>query len=180
MKTPIKTLQEWYDAEYEEYLEEGEKFDKFKRKGSNALIGTTMLSGLVGGTNNPLPTIHNKDTNKVYFKSEDTKYGPDGVVEPGGKHYKRIDGVATAKHRDSVYKVPDYGRVEVLPGGKVEPLNRITTGISGNAKRIWDKTFKGEDYKRGWTGVDDFPKKDTTGWGNLFKQAKDSIAVRKK
>ena len=114
--------------------------------GASALMGgaTSKISGgnfwegfvtgaIVAGLNHAAdaggkPTIVNKDSKNVYYKPEDGEYGEWNVVLPGGRHYEPIDGVATSKYKDMVFKVPDGGRVSVLEGGDVEFSSSFNIG----------------------------------------------------
>ena len=125
MKKPIRTLQEWYDADG--HLEENNDIMDEKRN----IIAPRM---------DPYShiTIKNNDKHRVYYKPEEGEIDKrKHFIEPGGElTFARIDGIATSKYQDKVFKVPDFGRVVVYPGGSVRPLNLVTTGVSARIAKI--------------------------------------------
>jgi hypothetical protein len=68
-------------------------------------------------------TIANADQYKVYYKPEDGVCGINDYVGPGEYIKDPIDGIATSKYFDQVFKIPDGGRVIVRLGGNVEFTN---------------------------------------------------------
>jgi hypothetical protein len=117
-------------------------------------------------TNNSLTTI--------YYKPEDE--GTALPVEPNGKCYEPIDGVATHKYGDQVYKVITGTRVTIDEDGDVDPdlsipmlfpgqrpsaislpMGDVANFVMGGWK---DKEWLDKRYKEG-----------DTGWGALFDKA---------
>jgi hypothetical protein len=109
------------------------------------------------------PTIDNTDSKKVYYRSEEGKYGH---VEPFEKHYKPIDGVAASKQRDYVCKVPAWGRVRILPDRNVDILNPNAVSISSFLGAVKSE-IKGQPYE--W--VRQPLGKLDAGWIPLFENA---------
>ena len=68
-------------------------------------------------------TVANGDQYKVYYKPEDGVYGTKNYVSPGKYITKPVDGIATSKYSDMVFKIPNGGRVKVLFGGDVKFTN---------------------------------------------------------
>ena len=64
-------------------------------------------------------TVANADQYKVYYKSESGVTGLKDYVSPGKYIKNPVDGVATSKFSDQVFKIPDGGRVMVKLGGDV-------------------------------------------------------------
>ncbi len=76
------------------------------------------------------PYIRNNSENTVYYKPEeatgDYEDGGAYAVEAGKDMYMRVDGVKTQDMKpDEVFKIPDYGRVEINSEGKVEFTNSV-------------------------------------------------------
>jgi hypothetical protein len=112
-------------------------------------------------------TVANMDSYKVYYKPEDGVYGIKNSVDPGKYITQRIDGVATSKYTDAVFKVPDFSRVKVLPGGNVEFLNPLTTRVSGNIANHISVWRTGQVYEYGWMPL----SKLDSSWEMLFRLA---------
>jgi RHS repeat-associated protein len=99
-------------------------------------------------------TIVNADQYKVYYKPEDGVYGTKNYVSPGKYIKYPIDGVATSKYTNMVFKIPDGGRVKVLLGGDVKFTNgyglydilRLTNKAGwlplSKLDNSWDMLFK--------------------------------------
>ena len=116
------------------------------------------------------PTVVNTDSYDVYYQPEGGRYGIDetvGVVKPGYAHYSRIDGVATSKYPDAVFKVPNWGRVKVLPGGDVVFLNPNTVSGMAHRANILSAVLTGQAYEYGWMPL----SKLDSGWAELFRMA---------
>jgi len=110
------------------------------------------------------PTIQNEDQYRVYYRPEDGKYGIRNYTEPGGYHYGPIDGVATSKHNNLVFKVPDGGRVKILFGGDVEFLNPTFARASAGLANINSLLTAGKVYEYGWMPLSKLDR----GWEQLF------------
>lgn len=71
-----------------------------------------------------IPYITNNRGRSIYFKSEGTQFGfdNDGVYElwAGRDLYVRVDGVATDKYSDHVFRIPNYGTVTVEADGGID------------------------------------------------------------
>jgi len=65
-------------------------------------------------------TVANTGLNRVYYKPEEGVYGIKDYIEPGKYIKKPVDGIATSKYTDMVFKIPDGGRVTVLLGGMLD------------------------------------------------------------
>jgi RHS repeat-associated protein len=113
------------------------------------------------------PTVVNTDHKNVYYKPEKGAYGIRDYVKPGEYHYGAIDGVATSKYDDAVFKVPNGSRVKVLPGGKVEFLNPVSTRVSAGVANLNSLRKTGEVYEYGWMTIDMLDNN----WINLFRYA---------
>ena len=98
-------------------------------------------------------TIVNTDKYKVYYKPEDGKYGINNFVSPNKSTYVAIDGVATSKYSNLVYKVPDGGRIKVLLGGDVEILNSFKFNTSVFVAKIKTRLIDGVTYNYGWLSL---------------------------
>jgi len=113
------------------------------------------------------PTIINKDSHDVYYKPEQGEYGEGNVVKPGGRHRDPIDGVATSKYPDRVFKVPDGGRVKVLPGGEVKFLNPAYVNAAVAYKKLENAWNGLPKYEYRWLPLN---KLDSS-WEILFQNA---------
>ena len=120
----------------------------------------------------PKATIINEDEYRVYYKPEGRKRALNEFVEPGSyldKKFK-IDGVATSKHTDQVFKVPDGSRVKVYRGGDVE----FEVHGAWNNTKLWgaevatEKSWIAYEYKYGWLYRENLDKY----WDKLFDAAK--------
>ena len=114
-------------------------------------------------------TVANMDSYKVYYKPEDGVYGIKNSVDPGKYITNPVDGVATSKYTNQVFKIPDGGRIKVLPGGDV----KFSSGFKYDVAN-----FVG--YKAGWKDAQYFisrgayysnPAKGIYGWDELFRLA---------
>ena len=110
-------------------------------------------------------TAANTDKYDIYVKHENDKqllHEFANKVEPG--HYIKdpIDGVATSKYKDLVYKIPDGGRVKVLLGGDVA----LSMGFYDQAKLTAYQTLN-PNYEYGWLPLN----KLDAGWNQLFEDA---------
>jgi hypothetical protein len=113
-------------------------------------------------------TVANADKYNVYWKPEGNEpYGINNVVKPGKYITGRVDGVATSKYSDAVFKIPDFGRVKVLPGGNVEFLNPATVRASAHLANIKSVLTTGQRYEYGWMPL----SKLDSGWEMLFRLA---------
>jgi hypothetical protein len=113
-------------------------------------------------------TVANEDSYNVYYKPEKGEYGiGECVVEPGYYIKDPIDGVATSKYSDAVFKVPSGGRVRVLPGGDVVFLNPNTVSASAELANIRSILTTGQVYEYGWLPL----SKLDNGWATLFINA---------
>ncbi len=68
-------------------------------------------------------TVVNADSYKVYYKSENGVTGIKDNVSPCKYIKSPVDGVATSKYANQVFKIPDGGKVLVGMGGSVEFTN---------------------------------------------------------
>jgi len=112
-------------------------------------------------------TVANMDKYNVYYKPEEGPYGIDNVVKPGKYIDKPVDGVATSRYSCKVFKIPDDGRVIVMPGGNV----KFVSGFKYDAANL-------VGYKAGWKCPQYFinqgaynTTKDVVGWDVLFRMA---------
>jgi hypothetical protein len=112
-------------------------------------------------------TLVNADQYKVYYKPENGVYGTKDYVSTGKYITKPIDGVATSKYSNMVYKVPDGGRVYVKMGGDV----KLTMGVVGRTKVIGAYMFTNYDY--GWQNAQFFINQEAyyNQWDMLFNLA---------
>ncbi len=108
-------------------------------------------------------TIANADKYKVYYKTEDGVTGVNDYVKPGKYIKKPIDGVATSKYTNKVFKVPDGGSVKVSLGGEVD----LSMGFVGRTKLIGYQLFISRSYEYGWLPL----SKLDSNWETLFKMA---------
>lgn len=114
-------------------------------------------------------TIANKDVYKVYYKPEDGVYGTKNYVPPGKAIDGPIDGVATSKYTDMVFKVPDGGRVMVLLGGDVKFMNGYGTydALKIINRAGWQNAQYFIDRGAYYTNA----AKRIYGWDELFRMA---------
>jgi hypothetical protein len=107
-------------------------------------------------------TLVNADQYKVYYKPEDGVYGTKNYVSTGKYITKPIDGVATSKYTDMVFKIPDGGRVYVKLGGDVKFTNG--SGVYDALKLV---------NRAGWKNAQYFIDKGAyyNQWDMLFKLA---------
>ena len=133
--------------------------------------------------------IINNSESRVYYKPEEDKAkdNPEGIdfnqenadkffVEPQSSITYPIDGVATSKCKDMVYKVPDGAGVIVFPKGEIRmvciPSNEkyfaACTVLEGLPDIITDIGYK---YK--WMKLYDFKSIDRPAWQPLFEKAKE-------
>jgi hypothetical protein len=110
-------------------------------------------------------TVANEDIYNVYYKPEDGVYGINNVVKPGKYITNPVDGVATSKYTDMVYKIPDGGKVKVLLGGDVRLTNPFTTQIKASANDLYKCLRYGETYKFAWMSLNELD----SSWEMLFK-----------
>jgi hypothetical protein len=110
--------------------------------------------------------ISNTDTKRVYYKPSEGAYGIADYVDPGGFHYDPIDGVATSKSKYHVFKVPNHGKVKVLPSGDVVITNPKITQASANLAGI-RAMARGDKYLYGWLKLSELDN----GWKTLFEMA---------
>lgn len=117
-------------------------------------------------TNNSLTTI--------YYKPENA--GTALPVEPNGKCYEPIDGVATHKYGDRVYKVITGTRVTIDEDGDVDPDLSIPMLLPVKTPSI--KSLPVGDVANfvlgGWKDkewLDERHKEEDTGWDALFAKA---------
>jgi RHS repeat-associated protein len=110
--------------------------------------------------------LKNENTKKAFFKPEDGSTGYSDYVGSGKELQAgvKIDGVATLKYGDQVYKVPDGYGAFINKSGEVSIyLNEPIYGPG-----LWvNETFRGYEY--GWQAKAFFGA--DTSWDTLFKFA---------
>lgn len=80
-----------------------------------------------------------------------------------------VDGVATSKTRDFVFKVPEWGRIKVLPGGDVEFLNPTIVNFSAHLANIRSNFVYRVNYTYGWMSQNQL---SDSSWSMLFLLAR--------
>ena len=113
--------------------------------------------------------VVNNDKYKVYYKPEDGSYGTKNYVLPNKYIKVPVDGVATSKTRDFVFKVPEWGRIKVLPGGDVEFLNPTMVNFSAHLANIRSNFVYGVNYTYGWMSQNQL---SDSSWDMLFLLAR--------
>jgi len=73
-----------------------------------------------------------------------------------------VDGVATQKHKNKVYKVPDMADVQIMEDGEVEPLEPVSEAIISYKGGGW----KDESWLESLQSMGDHK------WDELFEAAK--------
>ena len=115
-------------------------------------------------------TVANADSYRVYYNHENGVSGIADFVEPG-KHIKYpVEGVATSKHSDMVFKIPSGGRVIVQPGGEV---SLSVNNLKLNAYKVYYNLRFGQEYQYGWLSKSYFQSINayTEMWRTLFNNA---------
>jgi len=107
-------------------------------------------------------TVVNLDDHKVYYKPEEGVAGIKDYVSPNKYIKNPVDGVATSKYTNQVFKIPDGGRVKILLGGDVN----LTMGAWDRIKLTGYQIIK-SNYKYGWMSLNQLDKN----WETLFKMA---------
>jgi len=117
-------------------------------------------------------TVYNDDYYKVYYRTEDGVSGMSDYVKPGGHYIKDpVDGIATSRFSNQVFKLPDGGKAFVHKLGNV--TGRARKGIILASKyHQYSKT--GTMGQWGWLGREYFQSINSydEGWHNLFEHAK--------
>ncbi|HNR19437.1 MAG TPA: FG-GAP-like repeat-containing protein [Bacteroidia bacterium] len=110
-------------------------------------------------------TVANGDVYKVYYKSENGITGLKDYVSPGNYIKESVDGVATSKFTDQVFKIPDGGRILVSQGGEVSFRNGF--GLYEGLQMV---------NRAGWQNLQYFSDKGAfKDWINLFGAARNWI-----
>ena len=114
-------------------------------------------------------TVVNMDSYNVYYKPEKGEaYGINNVVKPGKYITKPVDGVATSKYTDMVFKVPGkWGSqppINVFDGGDVG----LCMGSKWTDATLIYKNLTTPGYTYGWMTL---PQLDN-GWSKLFELAR--------
>jgi hypothetical protein len=99
------------------------------------------------------------------------KSGLKDFVLPGKYTTKPVDGVATSKYSDAIFKVPDYGKVIVRPGGNVEFTNPVTVKASTTLAGL-NSTISGRGaYVYGWISKFNMNTGEYNYWKPLLNKA---------
>jgi len=107
--------------------------------------------------------------NKVLNKSHNVF-----ALKPNHATLHPLDGVATQRHSDMVFKIPDGGRVRILPGGNVSIINHGVTGTKANLNSLYSVLRYGQPYRYGWLDKAYFQSigaYDNSKWSLLFQRA---------
>ena len=113
-------------------------------------------------------TVANADDYRVYYRSEDGVSGTRNYVKSGNYIKNPVDGVATSRYSDQVYKVPNGGRVYVNKGGNVKLSMRTIDRSLLSAKQFIDPS-----YQFGWVNKSYFQNINAydQGWKYLYRIA---------
>ena len=111
-------------------------------------------------------TVFNQSGKDVYYKPEDGRYGTRNRI-PNGRGIKDpVDGIATSKSSDQVFKIP--GKSIARPSALVTPGGEVKLNFDAIDKvALSYKYWKVPDYKYGWLSIDELD----SNWKNLFRLA---------
>jgi len=116
--------------------------------------------GTASYTNGDDFTVTNGSTKNVYYKPEDGIYGTSNKIKPGMGIKVGVDGVATMKHSNMVYKVP----------GKLWYDPKVKVG------RLGDVSLRGDfnDWALGWATDPGWKTRGQldANWNRLFTLAR--------
>src|SRR5690606_31787802 len=73
-------------------------------------------------------TVMNTDNHDVIYMTEDGITGLRQRIKPGWYIDTKVDGIATSKYTDMVFKIPDGGVAKVYQGGSVNIVNAPFSG----------------------------------------------------
>ncbi len=108
-------------------------------------------------------TVANADDYRVYYRSEDGVSGVRNYVKPGKYIKNPIDGVATSRYANMIYKIPNGGRVYVGNGGNVKLSLGAINKTMLSAKQIIDPS-----YQYGWVNISYFQNINAYDYGWRF------------
>jgi RHS repeat-associated protein len=112
-------------------------------------------------------TVANLSDYDAYYKPEDGVYGLSNKIPSGKMIFDPVDGIATSKYSDMVYKIP--GKLQFRPSATIRHDGDILLSFGPlDRAALWAKQLSTPDYIYGWIGrsqIDD-------SWGTLFDLAK--------
>jgi len=150
-------------------------------KGRNILTGSSkkykMSKALLASGDNVIAdeyvipddaTLSNSDHSKVFYRNENGVAGMNNQLRHGEYITDPIDGVATSKFKNLIFKVPDGGTVKVTLGGEVN----LNMDIAARTKLGAYKLLK-PDYQYGWLDRNYFRSINALddNWNFLFRAA---------
>jgi hypothetical protein len=112
-------------------------------------------------------TVVNLDSKNVYYKPERGKYGIKNCVEPGKYITKNVDGIATSKYTDQVFKI--YGKLGLSPQAIVAEGGDVGLCIGHKLTELAldYKMWRDPNYTYGWMSLQQLD----ASWEILFNLA---------
>ena len=148
---------------------------KFWEKEWNS-VGDPEESISVSNSNvEPPYSVINNSNFPVYDKPEDGKASEKCIIPAGEKSLAQVDGIATVKYNNKVFKIPGKGPIRfsvVVENNGDVTFSSISSLPMIAASKIIDLISDKKNHVYGWVEEDYFHSMDDKSWDSLFSLAK--------
>jgi hypothetical protein len=127
----------------------------------------SLNNGAYGEASSPFYSVYNGSDHDIYYKPENGIYGLNNKIPPGKILCESVDGIATSKYSNMVFKIP--GKAGLQPSAAVRQSGDVFLdfGPFDSGALLW-KEFRDPNYIYGWI----HPHQIDDSWGMLFNLAR--------